>query len=65
MTLEANHPTLDAARALQTELATSDIVNRVGYGSDAAFSRAFKREYGVPPSKIRRQAQQLLAAKGA
>ena len=39
----------------QTELATSDIVNRVGYGSDAAFSRAFKREYGVPPSKIRNQ----------
>lgn len=41
---------------LQTELATSDIVRRVGYGSDAAFSRAFKRAYGVPPSTIRNQA---------
>jgi AraC-like DNA-binding protein len=40
---------------LQTDLATSDISSRVGYGSDAAFSRAFKREYGVPPSQLRKQ----------
>ena len=38
---------------LQTDLPTSDISGLVGYGSDAAFSRAFKREYGVPPSKVR------------
>lgn len=38
---------------LRTELATADISNRVGYGSDAAFSRAFKRQFGVPPSKLR------------
>ena len=40
---------------LRTELATSEIGNRVGYRSDAAFSRAFKREFGVPPSKLRNQ----------
>jgi AraC-like DNA-binding protein len=40
---------------LNTDLATSDIVSRVGYGSDASFSRAFKREYGIPPSKVRHQ----------
>ena len=40
---------------LRTGLATSEICNRVGYGSDAAFSRAFKRQFGVPPSKLRGQ----------
>jgi len=40
----------------QTALASSDIATRVGYGSDAAFSRAFKREYGVPPSMFRNHA---------
>lgn len=38
---------------LQTDLPTSDICILVGYGSDAAFSRAFKREFGVPPSRVR------------
>ena len=40
---------------VQTELSASDIGSRVGYGSDAAFSRAFKREYGVSPSSVRKQ----------
>jgi len=40
---------------LRTDLGTGEISNLVGYGSDAAFSRAFKREFGVPPSKIRLQ----------
>lgn len=39
---------------LQTELSTTDIVNRVGYGSDAAFLRAFKRRFGETPGKLRR-----------
>ena len=38
---------------LQTDLPTSDICSLVGYGSDAAFSRAFKREFGEPPSRVR------------
>ena len=32
------------------------IAQTVGYGSEAAFSRAFKREYGLPPSQWRRDA---------
>lgn len=39
---------------LNTQLATSDIVELVGYGSDAAFSRAFKRQFGMPPSHCRK-----------
>jgi AraC-like DNA-binding protein len=31
------------------------IAERSGYDSDAAFSRAFKREFGVPPAAWRRQ----------
>lgn len=40
---------------LQTELPTSDIVSRIGYGSDAAFARAFKRRFGDTPGKLRRE----------
>ncbi len=46
---------LKARRLLmQTELSTADIVSRVGYGSDAAFLRAFKRRFGETPGKLRR-----------
>jgi len=40
---------------LQTKLPTSEIVNRIGYGSDAAFARAFKRRFGDTPGKLRRE----------
>jgi AraC-like DNA-binding protein len=30
------------------------IAERSGYESEAAFSRAFKREFGVPPASWRR-----------
>lgn len=33
-----------------------DIATRLGYESDAAFSRAFKRYIGLPPGTVRRQA---------
>jgi AraC-like DNA-binding protein len=31
----------------------SDVARRVGYDSDAAFSRAFKAQFGVPPALVR------------
>jgi AraC-like DNA-binding protein len=33
-----------------------DLADRLGYRSEAAFSRAFKRVIGVPPGAVRRSA---------
>jgi AraC-like DNA-binding protein len=41
-------------RAERTPLAR--IAERSGYESEAAFIRAFKREFGVPPAAWRRRA---------
>jgi AraC-like DNA-binding protein len=47
-----------AARALATTpRGTSDIAADVGYESEAAFNRAFKREFGLPPARYRREAR--------
>lgn len=47
---------LDQARAelQRTDLPVSEISARVGYHSDAAFSRAFKRHHGMTPGEARR-----------
>lgn len=51
-----------AARALSTSSrATASIAMEVGYESEAAFSRAFKREYAMPPAKYRREMRQQAA----
>jgi transcriptional regulator GlxA family with amidase domain len=43
-----------AARSLeQTSRGVADIASEIGYESEAAFSRAFKREYGQPPGRYR------------
>jgi AraC-like DNA-binding protein len=43
---------------LENERATvADVAARLGYESEAAFSRAFKRFVGVPPSALRRAAK--------
>jgi AraC-like DNA-binding protein len=53
-----------AARLLQTTDATVDsVAARVGYSSEYAFNKAFKRELGVPPARYRRQ--QRAAAESA
>jgi len=39
---------------LRTSLTMSEIMQRVGYGSEAALVRAFKRRFGVTPGKLRR-----------
>jgi AraC-like DNA-binding protein len=44
------------ARALtSTGHSVAQIASAVGYESEAAFNRAFKREYDVPPARYRRQ----------
>jgi len=39
----------------------AEIAIRLGYGSEAAFSRAFKRFTGVPPGASRRDAGVVVA----
>lgn len=41
---------------LQPALSISEVAAQVGYASDVAFNRAFKRHVGVPPAAWRRQA---------
>ena len=45
-----------AARLLQTDATLADVAGRVGYESEAAFGRAFKRWTGRPPGALRRAA---------
>jgi len=48
-----------AARALRSsEESVSRIAERSGYESEAAFTRAFKREFGMPPTAWRKAAPQ-------
>ena len=49
---------------LRTDVAISEIMERVGYGSDAAFIRAFKRTFGETPARLRRHAETNGAALG-
>jgi AraC-like DNA-binding protein len=45
-----------AARALSaTSRGVAEIASDVGYESEAAFNRAFKREFGSPPARYRRE----------
>lgn len=47
-----------AHHTLQTEGATvAELAGRLGYQSEAAFARAFKRMTGVPPGAIKRGGQ--------
>jgi AraC-like DNA-binding protein len=44
-----------AAQELRTgEKSLADVAEHVGYDSEAAFNRAFKREFGMPPASWRR-----------
>nr|WP_269781702.1 AraC family transcriptional regulator [Nocardia bovistercoris] len=45
---------LTAARLLRdTDIALAAVARRVGYTSEFAFAKAFKREYGLPPGRYR------------
>jgi AraC-like DNA-binding protein len=46
-----------------TNYSVSQIAGDVGYESEAAFNRAFKREFGIPPARFRTQSR-LGRAKG-
>jgi transcriptional regulator GlxA family with amidase domain len=50
---------LKAARrlVLDTRLSMADVAERTGFSSIAALSRAFRRQYGSPPSAARKAAQ--------
>jgi AraC-like DNA-binding protein len=52
-----------AVRSLEkTSRGVADIAAEVGYESEAAFSRAFKREFGQPPGRYRTDRRTVLAA---
>jgi AraC-like DNA-binding protein len=52
-----------AVNALQDEGATvAELANRLGYRSEAAFARAFKRVVGVAPGSIKREAEPGIGA---
>jgi len=46
---------LGAENLRTTEDSVAEIADTVGYGSEAAFNRAFKREFGCPPAQFRRE----------
>ena len=43
-------------------LSIAQVAHEVGYEAEEAFNRAFKREFGLPPSAWRRQASQKTGA---
>ena len=46
---------LGAEMLQETDNSVAEIAAAVGYGSEATFNRAFKREYGCPPARFRRE----------
>jgi AraC-like DNA-binding protein len=51
-----------AVSALREEGATvAELASRLGYRSEAAFARAFKRVIGVPPGAIKREPIERIA----
>lgn len=52
---------LGAERLQTTQESVAKIAAAVGYGSEAAFNRAFKREFACPPAQFRRKRSQLTA----
>ena len=54
-----------AARALSsTSRGVADIGEEVGYESEAAFNRAFKRQFGLPPARYRKENRESNPANG-
>ena len=49
---------LGAEQLLSTDQSVAEIAATVGYGSEATFNRAFKREFNCPPAQFRRRQKQ-------
>ncbi len=45
---------LRATRLIKDEISMETIADRLGYESEAAFRKAFKREIGIPPAQFRK-----------
>ncbi|MFG2358691.1 cupin domain-containing protein [Streptomyces sp. NPDC048521] len=56
---------LGAHRLTATDQTIATIAGAVGYGSEAAFALAFKRELGTPPGSYRRESRKQDAARAA
>jgi AraC-like DNA-binding protein len=55
-----------AAQALTSSpKGVADIAAAVGYESEAAFNRAFKRAFGVPPARYRRESRKPVSSTGS
>ena len=50
---------LGAELLQKTDDTVAGIAAAVGYGSEAAFNRAFRREFGCPPAQFRRNRKTL------
>jgi AraC-like DNA-binding protein len=55
---------LGAQRLASTSYSVAQIASEVGYESEAAFNRAFKREFTVPPARFRSQSRAPQVADG-
>jgi len=53
---------LAADLLLRSDAQVSQIAAKVGYGSEPAFSRSFRRAYGLSPSDYRRRAREPLSS---
>jgi AraC-like DNA-binding protein len=54
---------LGARMLTSTSYSVARISGDVGYESESAFNRAFKREFGAPPARFRKRAKSLQTEK--
>ena len=56
-------PHVDTVKVEVLDRADADIAADVGYESEAAFNRAFKREFGAPPAQYRRRSRRAVLSR--
>jgi AraC-like DNA-binding protein len=54
---------LGAEILMSTEDSVAEVAATVGYGSEAAFNRAFRRQYDCPPAQFRRSCKERASAR--